>query len=687
MEGITTTTTKVPLHTLSFARATAVNRVFAAVYTCAIFTLFYHHVLKIHHSTTLLSSFISISLFFSDLLLGLMWFTTQSFRMRPIHRQEYPENLDRVLTSKKDFPGLDVFICTADPYKEPPMSVVNTALSVMAYDYPAEKLSVYVSDDGGSELTLFALMEAAKFGRHWLPFCKENNIIERSPDAYFRSNYSNTENMKVLTENGKDRDITSHSMPNLVYISREKNRMSSHNFKAGALNVLLRVSGIMTNAPIILNLDCDMYSNDPLTPHRVLCYFCDPAIRTTLGYMQFPQRFRGLNKADIYACEYKRAMHISPPGMDGLAGPDYAGTGCFFSRRAFFGGPISTSLVTPEIPELFPDHIVNKPIHAHEILALAHHVADCSYENHTNWGYKMGFRYGSLVEDFFTGYLLMCEGWKAVFCQPERAAFWGDAPISLNDALNQNKRWNVGLLEVAFSKYSPMIFGAHAMGPLMSLCYTHYVLSPIWCIPITIYAFLPQLALLNGLVIFPKVSEQWFFLYLFLFLGAYGQDYLEFILAQSSTLRWWSDQRMWMIRGLSSFLFGTIEYLTKTLGIVTHGFNVTSKVVDDQQSKRYDEGRFEFGVSSPMFVPLAMAAAINLVAFLMGFSEVFMRGGELDGLFVQMFIAGFVVLNCWPVYEAMVFRFDKGRMPTKITIISIFLSWLLCKTFSITLRT
>lgn len=67
------------------------------------------------------------------------------------------------------------------------MNVVNTALSLMAYDYPPEKLSVYVSDDGGSDLTLFAFIEAAKFAKIWLPFCRDNNIVDRCPEAYFSS--------------------------------------------------------------------------------------------------------------------------------------------------------------------------------------------------------------------------------------------------------------------------------------------------------------------------------------------------------------------------------------------------------------------------------------------------------------------------------------------------------------------
>lgn len=83
------------------------------------------------------------------------------------------------------------------------MMVANTVLSVMAYGYPSDKISVYVSDDGGSSLTLFALMEAAKFSEHWLPFCKKNNVQDRSPEVYFSLKSSSwteeAENLKVFT--------------------------------------------------------------------------------------------------------------------------------------------------------------------------------------------------------------------------------------------------------------------------------------------------------------------------------------------------------------------------------------------------------------------------------------------------------------------------------------------------------
>lgn len=97
----------------------------------------------------------------------------------------------------EDFPAVDVFVCTADPFKEPPVGVVNTVLSVMGYEYPTKKVSIYVSDDGGSALTLFALMEAAEFAREWLPFCRKNRVMERSPEAYFSSNPCCSEKIKV----------------------------------------------------------------------------------------------------------------------------------------------------------------------------------------------------------------------------------------------------------------------------------------------------------------------------------------------------------------------------------------------------------------------------------------------------------------------------------------------------------
>ncbi|KAF8033395.1 hypothetical protein BT93_D2106 [Corymbia citriodora subsp. variegata] len=521
------------------------------------------------------------------------------------------------------------------------------------------------------------VVEREKVGEEYIIGDRERQALGKWTDEFTRQNHPAI--IEVLLDSSKDKDMAGNVMPNLIYLSREKSKNVPHHFKAGALNALLRVSAVMTNAPIILTLDCDMCSNDPETPRRALCYLADPSTdQSQLGYVQFPQRFQGTNEGDIYGGDFKHPFQINPIGIKN--GPTYVGTGCFFRRRSLFGAP--SAIMPLEIPELSPEHNPKGSIWSERTLALAQKVAGCKYEHNTNWGHKVGFRYGSLVEDFYTSYKLQCEGWRSAFCHPERVAFLGDTPICLIDVLNQTKRWSIGFLEVAFSKFSPVTYGVRSMGLLMGLTYTHYSFWPMWCVPITIYAFLPQIALINGLSIFPKVSEPWFLLYIFLFLGAYAQDLVEFVLAgHNGTLRrWWNDQRMYLIRGSTCFVFGAIEYTLKSLGVATHGFNVTSKVLDDEQSKRYEQGVFEFGAVSPMFVLLALAAIVNLASLMQGLMVAVARmsgGGDAEGLVLQILLAGFGVVNGWPIYEAMFLRSDKGRMPTKVTLVSAFVASLL----------
>ncbi|CAL9030456.1 unnamed protein product, partial [Prunus brigantina] len=186
---MSTTYDELPLHTHQPSRRTTANSMFVVVHLCAILALLYHYALSLLHSKTLPSFFITLILLISDSVIAFIFTTTQSFRMNPIHQIEFPEFLKKSV-EESDFLALDVFICTADLDKEPPMNVVNMALSVMAYDYPTDKVSVYVSDDGGSALTLFAFVEASKFARHWLPFCRKNKIVECNPVAYFAMDHS-----------------------------------------------------------------------------------------------------------------------------------------------------------------------------------------------------------------------------------------------------------------------------------------------------------------------------------------------------------------------------------------------------------------------------------------------------------------------------------------------------------------
>jgi len=89
------------------------------------------------------------------------------------------------VSSVQELPPVDLFVTTADPELEPPIITVNTVLSLLALDYPAHKLACYVSDDGCSPLTFYALQEASKFAKFWVPFCKKYEVQVRAPLRYF----------------------------------------------------------------------------------------------------------------------------------------------------------------------------------------------------------------------------------------------------------------------------------------------------------------------------------------------------------------------------------------------------------------------------------------------------------------------------------------------------------------------
>jgi hypothetical protein len=146
----------------------------------------------------------------------------------------------------------------------------------------------------------------------------------------------------------------------------------------------LRVSGIMTNAPIVLVQDCDMYSNDPETPLRALCYFLDPKVDPKLAFVQFPQRYHSINKNDIYANEFKAETQILSLGMDGMLGGQYMGTGGFLNRHVIS----DNSSVGVNASSVLDNA---KSMKSNEIVVSAYKVASCDFEENTLWGSEVSF--------------------------------------------------------------------------------------------------------------------------------------------------------------------------------------------------------------------------------------------------------------------------------------------------------
>nr|CAD1816925.1 unnamed protein product [Ananas comosus var. bracteatus] len=125
-------------------------------------------------------------------------------------------------------------------------------------------------------------------------------------------------------------------LPMLVYVSREKRPGYDHNKKAGAMNALVRTSAIMSNGPFILNLDCDHYIYNSLALREGMCFMLDRG-GDRICYVQFPQRFEGIDPNDRYANHNLVFFDVTMRAMDGLQGPMYVGTGCVFRRTALYG--------------------------------------------------------------------------------------------------------------------------------------------------------------------------------------------------------------------------------------------------------------------------------------------------------------------------------------------------------------
>ncbi|KAI3466411.1 hypothetical protein Pfo_023074 [Paulownia fortunei] len=670
-----------------------------------------------------------VAMLFAEVLFGLYWIITQAGRWHVVYR--YPFR-DRLSTRYKDkLPGVDIFVCTADPTLEPPSLVINTVLSVMSYNYPPEKLGVYLSDDGCSEITFYALLEASKFSKYWIPFCKKYNVEPRAPEIYFAQNTDLHESkfaqewtrIKNLYEDMKSRmdsagangcipqeikdehkgfsewtsritkqdhqsivqilidgwnpqaiDIEGSRLPTLVYLSREKRPGWAHNFKAGSMNALIRVSSEISNAPIILNLDCDMYSNDPDAIQDALCFFMDEKQGQQISYVQYPQRYSNITKNDIYANASCATFQIELAGLDGFGGALYIGTGCFHRRESLSG------------KKYYENHRLewnnvkdNTKGTVEELEVASKPLADCSYEKGTLWGKEMGLVYGYPVEDIVTGLTIQCRGWKPVYYNPSKNAFQGVAPTTLDVALIQFKRWSDGMFQIFFSKHCPFIHGHGKIRLGAQMGYCIYLLWAPVSLPTLCYVVIPALYLLHDVPLFPEVSSLWFVPFAYVFAAKTAYSLIEDLMCGDTLRGWWNLQRMWLIRRTTSYFFAFTDTIHKQLGLSETSFAVTAKVVDNEVQKRYEKEIIEFGSSSIMYVMIATLALMNLFSLGYGIKKLLFSAPEALALFMpQITISGLIVMVNLPVYEALFFRSDNGSIPSSVLFKSIVIASIAC---------
>ena len=177
----------VPLHHCHVHKLrAALFKTYALVHILALGAIFYYRGAFFFNKTllephNLVHPFPWFLIFAAEILLSFLWILKQPMYWRPVTRTAFPERLPK----DEELPRIDVFICTTDPNKEPTFEVMNTVVSAMALDYPGEKLSVYLSDDGCASVTLEGMKEAWAFATWWLPFCRRYNVKTICPLAYF----------------------------------------------------------------------------------------------------------------------------------------------------------------------------------------------------------------------------------------------------------------------------------------------------------------------------------------------------------------------------------------------------------------------------------------------------------------------------------------------------------------------
>lgn len=79
-----------------------------------------------------------------------------------------------------------------------------------------------------------------------------------------------------------------------------------------AWNEQTRVSGVMTNAPFLLNVDCDMFVNNPQVVLHAMCLLLGAEERES-GFVQFPQMFYGSLKDDPFGSSLVVSQEVSNP--------------------------------------------------------------------------------------------------------------------------------------------------------------------------------------------------------------------------------------------------------------------------------------------------------------------------------------------------------------------------------------
>ncbi|KAL5996280.1 Cellulose synthase-like protein D5 [Asimina triloba] len=744
---------------------------------------------------------------------------------------------------RSDLPGIDVFVSTADPDKEPPLVTANTILSILAVDYPVEKLACYLSDDGGSLLTFEALAETASFSRIWVPFCRKHGIEPRNPETYFsqkrdflknkvrldfvrerrrvkreydefkvrinslpdsirrRSDaYNAHEELRAkkkqmqmggnLSEpievpkatwmsdgahwpgtwssaepehsrgdhagiiqamlappnseplNGKEADDeilidTSEvdiRLPMLVYVSREKRPGYDHNKKAGAMNALVRTSAIMSNGPFILNLDCDHYVYNSLALREGMCFMLDRG-GDRICYVQFPQRFEGIDPNDRYANHNTVFFDVSMRALDGLQGPMYVGTGCIFRRTALYGfSPPRTTEHRGWFGRRKVKLLLRKPKSQKEINEedgdgdIESLLLPKRFGNSTSFvasipvaeyqgrllqdlqGVKQGRPAGSLaVPREPLDAATVAEAISVISCFYEDRTEWGQRVGWIygsvtEDVVTGYRMHNRGWRSVycvtkrdAFRGSAPInltdrlhqvlrwatgsveiffsrnnaLFASPRMKFLQRVAYFNVGIYPFTSIFLLAYCILPAVSLFTGQFIVQSLGVTFLTFLLIITVTLCLLAILEIRWSGITLHDWWRNEQFWLIGGTSAHPAAVLQGLLKVIAGVDISFTLTSKSAADDNVDEFAE--LYVVKWSFLMVPPITIMMVNMIAIAVGVARtMYSMFPQWSKLVGGVFFSFWVLCHLYPFAKGLMGR--RGKVPTIVFVWSGLLS-------------
>ncbi|KAK6140951.1 hypothetical protein DH2020_025305 [Rehmannia glutinosa] len=620
-------------------------------------------------------------------------------------------------TGKSDLPGIDIFVSTADPEKEPPLVTANTILSILAADYPVEKLSCYVSDDGGALLTFEAMAEAASFANLWdrrrvkREYDEFKVRINGLPDSIRRRSdaYNAREEIKALKlrrQNAEDETLEALKVSRATWMadgthwpgtwtaSASEHSKGDH---AGIIQVMLKPPSDETLYGTADSSPLDFTEVDIRLPMLV---YVSREKRPGYDHNKKAGAMNALVRASaimsngpfILNLDCDHYIYNSQAIREGMCfmmdrGGDRI---CYvqFPQRVRFMSALVASFADRTL-WVRPAPRKTTPAVAAVVLLGRKKSASVSSAPEDHRALRMGDSDDdemnpSLISKRFGNSSLLIDSIPVAEFQGRPLADHPAVkngrppgaltiPRELLDAstvaeaisviscwLHQVLRWATGSVEIFFSRNNALL-ASSKMKILQRIAYLNVGIYPFTSLFLIVYCFLPALSLFSGQFIVQSLDVTFLTHLLGITLTLCALAVLEIKWSGINLEEWWRNEQFWLIGGTSAHLAAVLQGLLKVIAGIEISFTLTSKSAGDENDDEFAD-LYILRWSSLMIPPITIMIT-NLIAIAVGVSRtIYSAIPQWSRLLGGVFFSFWVLAHLYPFAKGLMGR--RGRTPT-----------------------